>query len=286
MPVQGLRRNGLPLVFGLTPITLFLLLRLGVVPDPQWVERGFHFYIVSFTAFVAAVVAIIIVLAASQVQHARVFFLGMAFLSISGIFFVHALTTPGFFVQSMNPWVTFSSGLSLLVGASFLVLSTIPAHPWVHRTVIPNQGGIPGVVLNKPGSLAEQEFRAVNEHPARGHQIIESVRSLQAEVSGIRHHHERLDGCGYPDGLASTEIPLIAVADVFDALTSERPYRPAYSVNRALEIVNSETPHKLDQTIVQALHATIRAGVTTPAAAVSRRNTGARVHVPAQPAAD
>ena len=117
--------------------------------------------------------------------------------------------------------------------------------------------GIPDSVLNKPGRLSDEEFAIIKEHPARGHRIIQNARSLQREIPGVLHHHERLDGSGYPDGLSGKAIPMdariIAVADVFDALTSNRPYRHAWSVERALEIIDQEAGHKLDSDCVAAL---------------------------------
>jgi hypothetical protein len=117
--------------------------------------------------------------------------------------------------------------------------------------------GIPDSILNKPGPLLPEEFAIIKDHPVRGHRIIEKVRSLQQELGGVRHHHERLDGSGYPDGLRGQEIPLhariIAVADVFDALTSARPYRGPWPVERAIEIIDSEAGTKLDPGCVAAL---------------------------------
>ena len=121
--------------------------------------------------------------------------------------------------------------------------------------------GIPDSILHKPGPLDAHEFAVIQEHPLRGYRIIAQVRSLQAELDGVRSHHERLDGSGYPDGLRGSEIPLdariIAVADVFDALTSERPYRAAWPVARALAIIDAEAGTKLDPDCVGALHAVL-----------------------------
>ncbi len=118
--------------------------------------------------------------------------------------------------------------------------------------------GIPDSVLNKPGRLTPAEFDVIKEHPVRSHRIIQHARSLQREIAGVRHHHERLDGSGYPDGLRGDEIPMdariIAVADVLDALTSARPYREAWSVDRALEIIDQESGTKLDIVCVASLH--------------------------------
>ena len=117
--------------------------------------------------------------------------------------------------------------------------------------------GVPDSVLNKPGRLTDEEFAIIKEHPVRAHQIIRNVRSLRAEVGGVRYHHERLDGTGYPDGLKGEEIPLdariIAVADVYDALTSARAYRGAWTTERALAQIQSESGTKLDARCVEAL---------------------------------
>lgn len=148
--------------------------------------------------------------------------------------------------------------LSVLIG-QHLGLSSEQLHV-VHRAALLHdigKIGIPDAILNKPGPLTAEEFAVIQEHPLRGHRIIQDVRSLRPEIGGVRHHHERLDGSGYPDGLIGDEIPLeariIAVADVFDALTSARPYREAWSIDKALEILREERGAKLDPTCVDAL---------------------------------
>ena len=82
-------------------------------------------------------------------------------------------------------------------------------------------------------------------HPARGEEICRHLNSLRPVLPIIRHHHERLDGSGYPDGLRGTEIPLLArvlqVADIYDALTSQRAYKRAYSPAEALRTIREET---------------------------------------------
>lgn len=117
--------------------------------------------------------------------------------------------------------------------------------------------GVPDAILNKTEALTEDEFAAIREHPVRGHEIIRDIRSLGGEIAGVRWHHERLDGSGYPDGLVGDAIPLdariIAVADVYDALTSNRSYRTAFGVERALTIVREEAGTRLDWECVQAL---------------------------------
>jgi HD-GYP domain-containing protein (c-di-GMP phosphodiesterase class II) len=94
----------------------------------------------------------------------------------------------------------------------------------------------------------------MRRHPVIGAQIVAPFECLAGAAVVIRHHHERRDGSGYPDGLAGHAIPLgariVAVADVFDALTSERPYRSALSCRAALEHLVSEAGTRLDEEIV------------------------------------
>ena len=99
--------------------------------------------------------------------------------------------------------------------------------------------GISGKILNKNGRLTEAEYEVIKKHPVIGERIIERVDFLQGARPIVRGHHERFDGTGYPDGLRDEEIPFLAriscVVDFFDALTSDRPYRRAYSAEQALE---------------------------------------------------
>lgn len=117
--------------------------------------------------------------------------------------------------------------------------------------------GIADAVLNKQGPLTSVERLWIEEHPVVGAQMAADVRSLRDAVGIIRHHHERLDGTGYPDGLAGDDIPLLAritaVADVWDALTSERSYRPAWEPARALAHVLSAKGTHLDAQCVDVL---------------------------------
>ncbi len=478
------------------PLATLWLLLAGGAPDPQWQHAKFHFVIVSATALIALVLALLMVRAATQVRDTRVLFLALGFLCIAGIFLVHALTTPGALVAGANPWVGFSARASLLAGAVCFALGTVPwsaamqerivarqrlvigcvaallvlygvvamqdvlrasdtapatgtaavhddggyggyggygapaatpatfAHPfefledptlgtvvtvvtlalfavvvarysliyralpsplvaaflvsgiflfqsqismvaapvwhaswWEYHllmlmafiaaviglvveygragsvqgvvegllfrdTIVQVQRGytevivalveameakdpytrghtqrvaelavrigqelrlgperlrilnraallhdigkigVPDSILNKPAKLTEEEYAVVKEHPVRGYAMIKHVKSLQQELGGVRHHHERLDGSGYPDGLKGDAIPLgariIAVADVYDALTSPRPYRDAWPRERALALIDSEAGSKLDPTCVRALHAVLR----------------------------
>jgi uncharacterized membrane protein len=97
---------------------------------------------------------------------------------------------------------------------------------------------VPDQILNKPGELSDDEWEAIKEHPVVGWGLAQRAPSLRDSLAAIRHHHERWDGTGYPDRLGGDAIPLagriVAVADVWDALTSDRAYRPAWDPERAI----------------------------------------------------
>ena len=102
--------------------------------------------------------------------------------------------------------------------------------------------GVVDRVLLKPGRLTEEEFSIIKKHPVIGAQILKPISSFEAKIIPIvMYHHEHLDGKGYPEGLKGSSIPfwarLTAVADVFDALTSDRPYRPAMQKEKAFQII-------------------------------------------------
>jgi putative two-component system response regulator len=99
-------------------------------------------------------------------------------------------------------------------------------------------------VLLKDGKLDAQESRVMRKHPEVGDSLCAGLRSLNNVWPIVRHHHERLDGTGYPDGLRNSEVPLLAqivsIVDVYDALTTERPYRAARPVPEAFEVLTEE----------------------------------------------
>ena len=113
----------------------------------------------------------------------------------------------------------------------------------------------PRSILNKPGRLTDGEFAVVKRHPVDGAAMAGGIGDPEITAM-IRHHHERLDGRGYPDGLAGEEIPLgariIAVADTFDAITSNRTYRRASVHKRALDVLSTEAGKQLDGDAVAA----------------------------------
>jgi putative two-component system response regulator len=103
---------------------------------------------------------------------------------------------------------------------------------------------IPDAILDKPGPLSVEEYERVKRHPLEGFRILEGLKSIRAVLPLVRGHHERLDGRGYPDGLSGDEIPLLvrilAIADVYDAVSSERPYRPALPEAKCFEILQTD----------------------------------------------
>ena len=124
---------------------------------------------------------------------------------------------------------------------------------------------IPTAVLQKPGRLEPEEFALVKTHTVLGDDLCRNLRSLQAVRPIVRHHHERLDGSGYPDGLQGTEVPLLAqiigVVDVYDAVTSRRPYQPVQSANDAVQLLREEVRRGWRQRqIVDAFEGIIRNG--------------------------
>jgi HD-GYP domain-containing protein (c-di-GMP phosphodiesterase class II) len=118
--------------------------------------------------------------------------------------------------------------------------------------------GIEDRVLKKPGVLTNEEFEIMKRHPIMGFEIVRQVKRLTEMLPGIRWHHESLNGRGYPDGLTGDELPLmvriIAVADTFDAITTDRPYQAGREFPQTLEILRKQAGSKYDPIVVDAMH--------------------------------
>lgn len=118
--------------------------------------------------------------------------------------------------------------------------------------------GIPRAILDKPGTLTESEWRVMKTHPELGLTILGGTGRITREMLGVLYHHERMDGTGYPHGLARNQIPIeariVAVADTYDVLTYDRPYRKAVSPLQAMLRVLDDAGPRLDPAVVAALH--------------------------------
>ena len=103
---------------------------------------------------------------------------------------------------------------------------------------------IPDAILLKPGKYTDEEFTAMKQHPVLGCEICQKLRSVQDALPIIRHHHERLDGSGYPDGLHGNSISplvrIVTIVDIYDALRSRRTYKEAFSIDISFKIMWEE----------------------------------------------
>ncbi|HVS39863.1 MAG TPA: HD domain-containing phosphohydrolase [Gemmataceae bacterium] len=116
--------------------------------------------------------------------------------------------------------------------------------------------GVPEAVLNKPDRLTDEEYGLVKEHPVIGERILTPIIRNPEVLAGIRGHHERLDGAGYPDGLSGRCVPLlarlIAIPDCFDALTTSRAYRSAMPLPKAVEMIRAGAGTQFDPQLTEA----------------------------------
>ena len=111
-------------------------------------------------------------------------------------------------------------------------------------------------LINKPGRLSDEEFMIVKNHPALGYDLLKEMHESDAMIlSIVRHHHEKLDGTGYPDGLKGEEVDfyarIVAISDIFDALTTRRSYKPALSTFEALGLMKNKMATELDTVLLK-----------------------------------
>jgi putative two-component system response regulator len=150
-----------------------------------------------------------------------------------------------------NYSVLIANQLGLPQEEQALILRAAPMHD-VGKIAIPDQ------ILLKPGKLDEAEFAIMKTHAEKGYEILRGSRSTLLDVAAViaRSHHEKFDGSGYPLGLKGEDIPLygriVAVGDVFDALTTERPYKKAWEIDRAVEFLRTGSSTHFDPQCVQA----------------------------------
>jgi diguanylate cyclase (GGDEF)-like protein len=125
---------------------------------------------------------------------------------------------------------------------------------WLHDV---GKMGVPDAILTKPGKLSEEEWEVIRAHPTKGEELLRNFPELSLACAAVRHHHERYDGSGYPDGLAGDQIPLeariVAVVDAYSAMTSNRPYQCAREEEDAMEELRRCAGMHFDPQVVDAL---------------------------------
>jgi HD-GYP domain-containing protein (c-di-GMP phosphodiesterase class II) len=162
-------------------------------------------------------------------------------------------------LEAKDPY-TLGHAARVTAYALSLTEAAFPGHP-IHDIVAQagplhdiGKIGVPDDVLRKPGRLTEDEFALIKRHPVIGDEICRPLHSVRRALGGIRHHHERFDGRGYPDGLAGEAIPLeariLAIADTFDALTSDRPYRQSMPITQARALIAANAGPQWDPALV------------------------------------
>ncbi len=142
---------------------------------------------------------------------------------------------------------------------------------------------VPEQILLKPGPLTPDERKTMEQHPIIGERICTPLRSFREVLPIIRHHHEKMDGSGYPDGLKSQQIPITArvmtIVDIYDSLTTDRPYRQALSTEEAFRIMREETQRGWwDAELLRAFEALIL-GEVRSAASDNRNEEAVRVQI-------
>ncbi|HEY0141960.1 MAG TPA: HD domain-containing phosphohydrolase [Thermoanaerobaculia bacterium] len=124
--------------------------------------------------------------------------------------------------------------------------------------------GIDDRILRKPGALSEEEFEVMKQHPAKGAAIMSGVAQLIDVIPGMKYHHEKWGGGGYPDGLEAEQIPMqariVAIADTFDAMTTNRPYQKAMELNYVVEKIKSFAGTRFDPRVVDAFVNAVKRG--------------------------
>jgi response regulator RpfG family c-di-GMP phosphodiesterase len=146
---------------------------------------------------------------------------------------------------------TYAVELAKRLGLPHETISTIE-----HACVLHDMGkiGIPDVIIQKDCDLTEEEYRLIKEHPAKGERIIRVIPFLESALPIVRHHHERFDGTGYPDGLRGEDIELgariVAIADTYDAMTTERPYRGPLPKDHAIAVLKEQKGKQFDPELV------------------------------------
>ncbi|HYL46549.1 MAG TPA: HD domain-containing phosphohydrolase [Candidatus Limnocylindrales bacterium] len=172
-------------------------------------------------------------------------------------------------IDEKDPYTRGHSGrvakYSMIIG-EYLGLSSVDLDRLRISALLHDVGkiGVDDRVLKKPGKLTDEEFELMKQHTVKGANIMRPVAQLKDVLPGIELHHERLDGGGYPYGLAADQIPMmariIAVADTLDAITTNRPYQSAMDLEFALDRIRSLAVSRFDPKVVNALESAVHAG--------------------------
>jgi HD-GYP domain-containing protein (c-di-GMP phosphodiesterase class II) len=180
-------------------------------------------------------------------------------------------------IDAKSPWThrhsdltsRIATGMAAVLGFDATALRNLDRAARLHDI---GKLAISSRILDKPARLSDEEFAKIKQHPVMTERILQRVPGFSELAPLASAHHERLDGQGYPRGLTARELTVpmrvLAVADVYEALTAERPYRRAWSSQRALEIIRGEVPRGLDPESFAALQTlvedgTARAGLAT-----------------------
>ena len=158
---------------------------------------------------------------------------------------------------------TYSVEIGRRIGLDAAGLDSLKTGGVVHdigKVMVPDQ------ILNKPGKLSDEEMKIMQRHPVIGYEILQPLRSFREVLPIVRWHHERPNGTGYPDGLKGDDLPLLpriaAVADVFDALSTDRPYRAAFSMEKCTAMLKEEARREnLDPALVEVMLQILDAGL-------------------------
>jgi putative nucleotidyltransferase with HDIG domain len=125
--------------------------------------------------------------------------------------------------------------------------------------------GIEDRILRKPGALTDEEFEIMKTHPSKGAEILGSIPQMREMIPGIKYHHEKWSGGGYPSGLKGSDIPILArivgIADAFDAMTTDRPYQKAMTFEMAANRIKELTPKVYDPLVTEAFLKAFHSGI-------------------------
>ena len=196
--------------------------------------------------------------------------------------FVQTLTIMAEVIDLRDPYTAghsqrvaaYSRELAIAIGLPERQIEVIESGALLHDI---GKIGVPDAVLFKPAALDPDERRVISTHPALGARLLGGISAMDDVVPCVLHHHERLDGTGYPDHLSGDAIPLgarvIAVADTFDAMTTDRPYRRALSVATAIRELVRVAGSQLDERLVSAFaDLVVRGAIVPPPSLADREN--------------